>query len=204
MNNKTIIASAGVLFVVGILIIYCIMREENTLLKAENEDLEDKNRKLETDRILLIKDSLQRNNDVSDIIKEQLIDLGNQFEKLSPPITRQIRRSLEMIHLGHKEAAIADLAKVMENLLKHRYEHHTGFIKWVDKKQKSFHNYLEYCFREEKKIDEVEYKFYAAVKTIRNKDAHDLNTTFDDNLSNVGILSAINGITKLSTLAYPN
>ena len=201
MNKKDVAIS--LLIVVGIVIICCVLMERSKGIEDENSTLKKKLREVEADRILVIQDNVKRNPEISDVIENQLLDLIKRFSSVSAKVAYEIHQSLELFQLGRKEDAIASLAKIMENLLKYHYSNHSGFKEWFTKKSTSFHDYLDYCHLQDKKISKVEFQFYHAVKTIRNAEAHELDINLEDNINSSGLLSAISGITKLSSLGYP-
>jgi hypothetical protein len=59
---------------------------------------------------------------------------------------------------------------------------------------------ITYCYEIEKKINEVEYQFFIAIKTIRNKEDHEVNFRLDGNLSVSGIVAAIAAIIKVQKI----
>ncbi len=195
-NQKALTIGVTILLVSTILI--------SVYLYYDNVRLEQKITDLEKDKLKLILDSLKRNPSLSDEIKIQLEKLCNQFKDIDPKISSEIAQALMLFHLGKLENAITDLVKIMEYLLTSYYEDDNNFKKWLKEKKLNFdlHNLLTFC-KEEKKITSVEFKFFIAVKEIRNKEVHEIDFKIDGYLNASAIIAAIGAIFKIASIVYP-
>ncbi len=171
------------------------------------EDNEKKKRikELEEDRLKLILDSLKRNDDLSAEIKRQIKKLINDYQTIDKDVAQELTEALQLFQIGQVENAIEDLVKIIGHLLEKYYKDNEDFRKWMKSKNKNpkkpdVHDLLTYCHEIEKEIDEIEYRFFIAIKTIRNKEDHQVNLKLDDYLNVSGILTAIGAITKIQTI----
>lgn len=193
-NRKNILI--GVIAVIAIIVAVC--------LYWENEKNEKKIAELEDDKLKLILDSLKTNPNLSDEIKRQLEKLIDKFKDIDIKISNEIAQALQLFQLGHAENAIEDLVKIIEHLLREHYKSDSDCKKWLKQQKRRFdlHNLLSFC-KEEKKIDDVEYQFFIAIKTIRNKEDHTLDLKLEEYINASGIITAIGGISKIAALVYP-
>ena len=195
-RNKAVFVAVAVTAVIAIIVAVC--------LYLDNEKNKEKIAELEEDKLKLILDSLKRNPDLSEEIKRQLEQLIDRFQDIDIKISNEVAQALQLYQIGQKENAIEDLVKIIEHLLKMHYKNDAKCKKWLKEQKKRFvlHNLLDYC-KEEKKIDEIEYRFFIAIKTIRNEEDHTLDLKLDEYLNASGIITAIGGISKLASIVYP-
>lgn len=201
MSNKNI--ALGILTVVAV----------SAILVAVYFYYEDKQKKirivdLETDKLKLILDSLRRNRDLSDEVKSQLEKLIYEFQKIDIDVAEEISQALQLFQIGQVENAIEDLVKIIGHLLEKYYSKQNGFAEWFKKERKNksridLHDLLTYCHKVDKKINEVEYQFFVAIKTIRNKEDHQVNLKLDNYLNASGIITAIGAVIKFAKIVYP-
>ena len=195
-NNKSGIGTVAMIAVIAIIVaVYlCFENEKNTKKIAE----------LEEDKLKLILDSLKRNPNISDEIKLQLEKLIKNFKDVDDKISNELAQALQLFQIGQTENAIEDLVKIIEHLLTVHYKDDYNFKKWLKEQKKKFdlHNLLTFC-KTEKKIDEVEYQFFIAIKTIRNKEDHTLDLKLANYLNASGLITAIGGISKIASIVYP-
>ena len=191
------IIGLGALLVIAI----CI----GAILFFERKGDKKKIAELEEDKLKLILDSLKRNPNLSDEIKTQLEKLITEFEKIDDKISNELAQALQLFQIGQTENAIEDLVKIIEHLLKKHYEEDNNFHEWLKKQKQKFdlYNLLTFC-RHEKKINDVEYKFFLAIKEIRNKEDHTLDLRLDTYLNASGLITAIGGILKIASIVYPS
>jgi 4-hydroxy-3-methylbut-2-enyl diphosphate reductase IspH len=195
-KNKVIVVGIAVTAVIAIIVAAC--------LYFENAKNKEKIAELEEDKLKLILDSLQRNTELSEEIKKQLQRLIARFKKIDIKISNEIAQALQLYQIGQKENAIEDLVKIIEHLLTTHFKNDSNCKKWLKEQKRKFdlHNLLAYC-KEEKKIDEIEYQFFLAIKTIRNKEDHTLDLKLDEYINASGIITAIGGISKIAAIVYP-
>ncbi len=196
MNKKNLIIGLSALTVIST----CVA----TYFYFENK----KNKKLinglEQDNLQLILDSIKSNKNLSEEIKKQLNNLVNEFEEIEIKVSNELVQALQLFQIGQIENAIEDLVKIIEHLLKVHYQHDSNFQEWLKKEKKKLdlHNLLTFC-NIEKKISEIEYRFYIAVKAIRNKEDHEIDLKLDDYINASGLITAIGGIMKIARMVYP-
>lgn len=196
INKRTTVLGIAVAAVVAIIIA--------VYLYFENEDNKQKIVELEEDKLKLILDSLKRNPNLSDEIKSQIEKLIKDFENIDEQVSNELAQALQLLQIGQIENAIEDLVKIMEHLLNVHYKNDKNFKSWLKEQKKKYdlHSLLTFC-KSEKKINDIEFQFYIAIKTIRNKEDHTLDLKLDDYLNASGLITAIGGIFKIATIVYP-
>ncbi len=196
MTKKDLQITIGVLAIAAILV--------GVYLYIENEKKAKKIKELEEDKLKLILDSLKRNPDFSEEIKRQIEKLIDNFKTVDNRISNELAQALQLLQIGQTENAIEDLVKIIEHLLTTHYKDNTECKAWMKEQKKKFdlHNLLTFC-KTEKKIDEIEYQFFIAIKTIRNKEDHIVDLKVADYLNASGLLTAIGGIFKIASIVYP-
>ena len=131
--------------------------------------------------------------------------LIRQFENVDIKISNELAEALQLLQLGQTENAIEDLVKIIEHLLTVHYENDLSFKTWLksEKKKLGLASMLDFC-KIQKKINEIEYQFFLAIKKIRDKEVHILDLNIDNYLQASGLITAIGGILKIATIVYPN
>jgi len=174
------------------------------ILYHENQKKKERIFELEEDNLKLILDWIKSNETISEEIQSQLTKLVEDFKPIDSKVSNELVQAIQLYQIGQRENAIEDLVKIIEHLLTIHYKDNEEFISWLKerKKQVSLHNQLEFC-KHEKKISQIEYQFFVAIKTIRNKEDHTLDLTLDDHINYSGLIAAIGGIMKLSNIVYP-
>lgn len=172
--------------------------------------MEDKEKKkkindLEKDRLRLILDSLRRNPDLSTEVKKQIEKLIDDYQSIDKDVAQELTEALQLFQIGQVENAIEDLVKIIGYLLENYYKDNDEFIKWMKAKNKNpkrpdIHDLLTYCHKNDQKLNEIEYNFFIAIKTIRNKEDHKVNLALDNYLNVSGIVTAIGGIIKIQKI----
>jgi Rad3-related DNA helicase len=160
---------------------------------------------LEQDNLKLILESIKNNHNLSDELKRQLTKLVKQFEDIDIKVANEISQALQLIQIGQTENAIEDLVKIIEHLLSIHYQNDSDFKAWLKKEKKKFDlfNLLTFC-KTDKKITEIEYQFFLAIKKVRDKEDHTLDLKLDPYLNASGLITAIGGILKLTAIVYPH
>ncbi len=184
-----------------------------SILTAVYFYMEDKNKKkrivkLEEGRLKLILDSLKQNPNLSDEVKSQLKELIYEFEKIDIDVAEELTEALQLFQIGQVENAIEDLVKIIGHMLEQYYAKQPEFKDWLKKEKKNksnidIHDLLTFCHKVDKKINEIEYQFFIAIKTIRNKEAHKVNLKLDNYLNASAIITSIGAIIKIANIAYP-
>ncbi|MFD1629683.1 hypothetical protein [Pseudopedobacter beijingensis] len=195
-NNKNIIQYISLTAVIALFIAM--------YLYIENERKMKKILELEEDKLKLILDSLKQNPNLSLEVKKQLEKLITEFENIDIKVSNELAQALQLFQIGQTENAIEDLVKIIEHLLRTHYQNSPEYKKWLkeNKKKYDLHNLLTFC-KTDKKIDDIEYQFYIAIKTIRNKEDHTLDLKLDDYINASGLIAAIGGVFKIASIVYP-
>ena len=160
---------------------------------------------LEEDRLRLILDSLNNNKNLSSEVKIQIKNLIERYQTIDKDVSQELTEALQLFQLGHTENAIEDLVKIIGHLLEKHYVQKEGFIKWMKEQKKNIkrpdiHDLITYCHKVEKKLNAVEYQFFIAIKTIRNKEDHQINLQLDNYINASGIIAAIGAILKIQEI----
>lgn len=173
-------------------------------LYFENIKKERKIKELEEDKIKIILDSLKQHKNLSNEIREQIEKLILEFESIDSRISNELAQALTLIQIGQPENAIEDLVKIMEHLLTEHYKNSPSCKAWLKQQNKKFdlHNLLTFC-KTENKINAIEFQFFIAIKTIRNKEDHTIDLNLDSYLNTSGLITAIGAIFKISSIVYP-
>lgn len=157
----------------------------------------------EREHLKLLLQIVHQNSQFDEQMKRKIERLIAQFEKIDPAVANELAQALQLLQIGQTENAIEDFVKIMEHLLNRKYSTDSAFTAWVrnNKKKKDLHNLLEYS-KETKFISEIEYTFFIAIKTIRNKEDHTLDLKLDNYLNASGLLTAIGAIMKIGASIY--
>lgn len=190
MNKSTII----ILVVLVCIFLGAGLYFTNEKLKEERQ----KRKEAEQANVRLIMDSIRKQKGFSEVVKDELKQLGQQFEAIEPDVTAKIAKAIQLIEINQTENAIEDLAVIMENLLNDYYSKDNAFNAWLKNRRADLHNLLSYC-KEDKKINDVELQFFLGVKTIRNKEDHTLNLKLDEYLNATGLIIGIGAIVKIAS-----
>lgn len=196
MKKNDIIIGLGVIAVIAI-IVAVYFNNENKKQKKKIAELED-------DKLKLILESLNRNPDLSQEVRLQIEKLIEEFSDIDSKISNELVQALQLLQIGQTENAIEDLVKIIEHLLTKHYKNDDNCTKWLKEQKKKFdlHNLLSFC-KTENKITDIEFQFFVAIKTIRNKEDHTLDLKLDNYLNASGIITAIGGIFKIASIVYP-
>lgn len=196
-NRSTLALGVATVAVIAILIA--------AYLYFDNKEKNQKIKELEEDKLKLILDSLKNNPTLSEEVKLQLEKLITSFKNIDEKVSNELAQALQLFQIGQTENAIEDLVKIIEHLLVVHYKEHRDCKAWLKQNKKKFdlHNLLTFC-KHEQKISDIEFQFYIAIKTIRNKEDHTLDLTLDDYINASGVITAIGGIIKIASIVYPN
>jgi hypothetical protein len=136
----------------------------------ENQKNKQKIAELKEDKLKLILDSLKQNTTLSEDVKHQLEKLIHEFADIDEGVSNELAEALQLLQIGQTENAIEDLVKIIEHLLTVHYNGDDKFISWLtnNKKKQDLHTLLMFC-KEEKKITDIEFKFFIAIKTLEIK-----------------------------------
>ncbi len=186
MNGKNVII--GALAVISAVFIFYFIQE-----RKKNELSVAKIKKLEQERLKLIKDSLKK-ADIPQEIKDQILRLINEYKDIDPNVADKLLDVLSLIEIGQKDKAIMDMAIIIENLLAEKFKNEEKF-KGI-KKYIPLGNLIEYA-KQIKFFNSEEYNASCILRDIRNKVAHKLGVKYGVNWQIIGILGGIEIIFKL-------
>lgn len=193
-DNQILLAIAAII-VLGYLI-FQNSQQKNKIKELENE-------REDLKKLLA---AINGSNSFDEEMKKTLIALCKKYENIDSKIANEIAEAIQLLQIGQQENAIKSLVKIMEHLLTRKLENDNSFVSWLTNKKKKKQNLqdmLDYA-KEQKLIDTDEYNFFLAVKTIRNKEAHEVGYNAARAIKAAGILCALHGIFKLSELIYPS
>ncbi len=178
----------------GGLLVGAYFFNRNKQLSLENSYLKEQQKHL---RLLI--QTVKESSRCDYQMKREILRLIDHFKDIDEKIANELAQSLQLLQIGQTENAIEDLVKIMENILEQKYKSDSNFIDWLKEKKRrlSLHNLLEYAKISET-IDEIEFRFFIAVKTIRNKEDHTLDLKLDRYLNASGLITCIGAIMKLS------
>jgi len=191
-DSLTGVIAIGALLVAGYLYI------DN---KKKSEEIKTLNQEREHLKVLL--QVVHQNSQFDEQMKQKIEQLISQFEEIDPAVASELAQALQLLQIGQTENAIEDFVKIMEHLLNRKYSTDSAFDDWIrsNKKKRDLHNLLQYS-KETKFISEIEYTFFIAIKTIRNKEDHTLDLRLDRYLNASGLLTAIGAIMKIGASVY--
>jgi len=165
--KKVNLALAGISSLAVILLIYLWLN--NKKLEEQKAKIEE----LEKDKLLLLKEHLNNSeNSLSAELKTQIEKLIEEYQGVSDDIVSELASVLQLININEETKAIKSLAKIIENILKERFEDDTEFKE--KKKRCSLANLLSYA-KEINIITKHEFSFGWLLKDIRNEESHELN-----------------------------
>lgn len=175
----------------------------------EDKKKKSKIKEIEEDRLRLIFDSLNRNDDLSAEVKNQIEKLIQDYQSIDSDVSQELTEALQLLQIGQVENAIEDMVKIIGHLLENYYKENEEFIKWMKglkkkPKRPGIHDLLTYCHKKDEKLNEIEYQFFIAIKTVRNKEDHQVNLKLDNYLNVSGIITAIGAIIKIQKIIEDN
>jgi hypothetical protein len=165
------------------------LSERNKRIEVEGL-LEEK----EDDYLQLLQKYLEKEKSIPEEIKQQLIKLRKKYLGIDDAIAIELKKVIDALNIGQEETAIFKLTKIIENILKEKFEkeEYSG-------NKKSFGN-LASMLKEAlnlKWISKHEYYISYLLKDQRNKEGHELAIKFPDNWVQISFLAGIELIYNL-------
>lgn len=187
----------GITAIGGILVagyLYAENKRQKRVIKELNDERE---------HLKLLITVIKNSNQFDENVKKQIEALISKFDDIDPRIANELAQTLQLLQIGQVENAIEDLVKIMEYLLERKYSTDSDFKSWLkeNKKKKDLHNLLEYS-KYTQFISEIEFSFFNAIKTIRNKEDHTLDLKLDQYINASGLLTAIGAIMKIGANVF--
>ena len=121
-------------------------------------------------------------------IKKDLNKLISDFDKLDKNIAEELISISSLIEINEKPKAIFSLSKIIENLLKKIFPKKLPFVKLIEKA------------KEENLLTPEECHFVNGIRTIRNKEGHEMNVKVENHLTASSFMIGIGIISKLKLL----
>jgi hypothetical protein len=137
----------------------------------------------------LLETKLLESNAPNEVVLE-IENLMTYYENIDIEVHKQLNTIIKLLQDGHKEKAILDLTKIIETLLKNKFEEIEG------KKGKKLFQLLEYA-RDKEWIKPIDFAFSELIRSIRNKEGHELNNIVDNRTAYLAIFSGIEIIYKI-------
>lgn len=195
MNNKDkgLVIVFGALAVAGVLwAISASQQKKNALLQLKQKEYD--NQVLKTNYLNLLQEYLKNQKTLPNSIKEQLIYLRKQYVGIQDDVANELKGIVELVDSGKEELAIANLTKIIENILKEKYvEEH---IVQSEDDCPALHKMIEKA----KSLDwitERAFHFSMALKDERNMAFHEINPTVSKNEKIILFLAGIELIYNL-------
>tara|TARA_R110001583_G_scaffold195057_1_gene368865 strand:- start:957 stop:1577 length:621 start_codon:yes stop_codon:yes gene_type:complete len=137
---------------------------------------------------LELQKTIESKENLPEEIKNNLNKLILDFDKLDKNIAEELISISSLIEINEKPKAIFSLSKIIENLLKKVFIGKLNFVGLIEKA------------REEKLLTTEECHFVNGIRTIRNKEGHELNVTVESHLTASSFMIGIGIISKLKLL----
>lgn len=118
-------------------------------------------------------------------IKDSLKKLILDFDNLDKNIAEELISISSLIEIDEKPKAIFSISKIIENLLKKIIESKQPFARLID------------IAKENEILTSEECHFVNGIRTIRNKEGHELNVKIDSHLTASSFMIGIGIISKL-------
>lgn len=198
--------SKKVLFIVGATALICIILIwwlKNQEIKKINEASEEKDNfinELELSNFELINEILKTEKTLPDNVRNQVINLIEKYQIKDNKIAIELESVIKLIESGEYEKAVMSIAKIIENILKKKFEKDKEFnahlINQDGKKRRAvFNEFIEYA-KKIKLFSKAESQFALGLKELRNEEAHELAVKRKANFNLGSILTAIELVIK--------
>jgi L-cysteine desulfidase len=180
MKGKDLLLGTFGFIAVIFIVLFFDEKEKNKLLINSNEDLK-------KDKFKLIEDSINKNKSLTPEVKNQIEKLILEFKNSHPDVSYELRTVLEQIKNGYEIKAIRDLAKIIENLLREKYQNESHFSNAKRITLKPLIDYAKDVNFFNKKLFNVA----CILHQFRNEESHELNVKDSENIKMAAILGGI-------------
>ncbi len=191
---------------------YKIENDRKKQLEAENNKLRNINTHLSTEKIVLNYQNQEYKNNFIElkglINKSENTDneLKNEVKKLiyratDEKASKELEDAHKLIEGNMLPKAAFSISKIIENLLKDKYESTEDFKSYLKKKKKRNANYSDYLYYAHIKGDmkEDEYGFAKGLKGIRNEEGHENGVQKENRWIRNALFIGLGLVTKLGT-----
>lgn len=193
MNDKDFTIILGALAIGGVLWAVSENQQKQNVIKQLMQKEHDNN-VLKSNYLQLLQEYLNKQKNLSNAVKEQLIQIRDQYVGIQDDVANELKKVVGLIDAGQEEIAIANLTKIIENLLKEKYVE-KNIVK--DKSQcPVLHKMIEKA-KSLNWISERAFHFSMALKEERNATFHELNPSVSENEKIILFLSGIELIYNL-------
>ncbi|HBG69823.1 MAG: hypothetical protein A2W93_00395 [Bacteroidetes bacterium GWF2_43_63] len=180
MKSKEFII--GTLAIVAAIFALLLFSERN-----QNKKLREENRDLGEDKFKLLKESINQNKGLTPEVKNQIENLISHFKSTHPKVSSELKDVLDQIQNGKDIKAIRDLAKIIENLLKEKYQTEPRFAKL---KRITLKPLIEHA-KEMCLFNDKLYNAACILHQFRNEESHELAVQDSENIKMAALLGGI-------------
>ncbi|HMQ77543.1 MAG TPA: hypothetical protein PKE21_15485 [Flavobacteriales bacterium] len=179
MSGKNALLTAAVIIIAILLVKSLFDEEEKAALRKQVRDTKDLNKEL----------------------RDMLLELIEKVKRGDQNIAQELASIVSLINVNEETSAMVKLTKVVEKLLKEIYgkdERVAEIAKTHGRKRPTLADLLERA-KESRLLDQEDYHLLSVLKSIRNKEAHEVN--IEKEPSRI-IASLIAGIRFVFTLCH--
>lgn len=209
--RKDVVIIGGLIVAAGLVTLWLLYDKEknkNAGLKKQNDDLKKKNTHLEFSNLTYqqkmsdLENMIENSDQIQDSLKEKLHELISTYKNIDEKVSTELISAMALIEAKQTTKAAFSLAKIVESLLKEKYQESEGFKQFVKNnnngksKKATFHDYLEYA-KEKKELTQDQFYFAKGLKEIRNEEGHELGVEKETGWIQSAFLIGIGLILKL-------
>lgn len=200
MNKNS--TSTYVLIIVALLALWFARSSYKKSQKIKNlQDDKDDLIILLADQAEIIK-AVNESEDLDEDTKTKLRDLISRFQEVAPSVSSELAQAMKLMEAKLPSKAAFSLTKIIENLLKEKYENDSTFVGFmVDKKKRAdkarFFDYIEFA-KTNGDLNTEEYHFANGLREIRNREGHELGVMKAWEFMKSALLVAVALILKLA------
>jgi len=152
-------------------------------------------RELQEDRLKLLKESLRNSKNFSIEVKQQINKLVSSYQNSNPEVSIEMTKVLKLVEIGEDVKAIKDLAKILENLLKEKYQQDSAFL--TKKRNPSLKNLIDHALQV-KFLSQRLYNTACILYDFRNAESHELAVDDSDNMKMIGLIGGLEIVLKIN------
>lgn len=125
--------------------------DENDRLSNEKDILINANKHLidrvsEYDNNLRdLKNMVADTDHIEDAVKKKITSLIDTYKGVDPRVSNELTAAMALIDAKQPTKAVFSLAKIVENLLKEKYQDDEAFKEFATSKRPTFHDYLDFA-----------------------------------------------------------
>ncbi len=169
--------------------------EKNNLFLAENQILRQNLHQMYDD-IVRLQDALVKGDAIEISMLAKLNDLIVTYKDIDERVSSELSSTIRLIEANEPVKATFGLTKVVENLLKDRFQNDPGFKSFIGRRDATLAEYLNYA-ETTGLIGKDELGFARGMKEMRNQEGHELHVQKERGFVQSVILFGIGMIAKL-------